>query len=211
MLKVNEVFLGIQGESSHMGKPCVFVRLTGCDLDCVYCDTRYARAEGDDCRVEDVLARVEKFGCRLVNVTGGEPLLQPVSLVLMENLLARDYDVVLETNGARDVSLVPRGVTKVVDIKCPGSGESDRCRYDNVHFLEKHDNVKFVIMNRKDYDWARSVMERFELARRCEVLFSPAWGWMEPRVLAEWIVDDVLPVRFQPQLHKYLWGDQRGK
>lgn len=210
-LRVNEIFHSIQGESTSTGIPTTFVRLTGCPLRCRYCDTAYAFTEGQWMSLEQIEARVAGFGLRHVTVTGGEPLAQKNCLELLRNLCERDHVVSLETSGALDVSQVDPRVIKVMDIKTPASGESARNRWENIPYLRKQDQVKFVLCDRKDYEWARSILREHELEHRCEVLFSPAFGDLEFRRLAEWILEDRLPVRFQLQLHKLLWGDERGR
>lgn len=212
MLTVNEIFYSIQGESTYAGRPCVFVRLTACDLRCTWCDTAYAFYEGRKYSVEEVLAEVERYGCPLVEITGGEPLLQEDVYLLMERLLARGKEVLLETGGHRPINRVPPGVVRVVDIKCPGSGEADATDWDNVAWLTPRDQVKFVIRDRVDYEYARDVLGRYELDRRCgAVLYSPVHDVLDPRTLAAWVLEDRLPVRVQLQLHKYIWGaDARG-
>jgi 7-carboxy-7-deazaguanine synthase len=208
MLTVNEIFYSIQGESTRAGQPCVFVRLTACDLRCSWCDTAYAFYEGQKRSVEDVVADVEKFGCPLVEITGGEPLLQDDVFPLMETLLAKGYVVMLETGGHRPVARVPRAVAKIVDVKCPASGEADKNYWPNLEALAPHDEVKFVVKDRHDYDYARDVIGRYNLASRCAaVLLSPVHGTLEPRSLSEWMLEDRLPARLQLQLHKLLWPD----
>lgn len=212
MLTINEIFYSIQGESSFTGKPCVFVRLTGCDLRCRWCDTEYAFTEGEPASVDDVLERVAAYDCPLVEITGGEPLLQSDAYPLMQRLLDGGKTVLLETGGHIDISEVPREVVKVVDVKCPGSGESARNDWGNLERLAAHDEVKFVIGDRADYEFARDVVREHRLDRRCgAVLLSPVHGELEPAVLSEWVLADHLPARVQVQLHKYLWGaDTRG-
>lgn len=212
MLTINEIFYSIQGESSFTGKPCVFVRLTGCDLRCRWCDTEYAFTEGEPASVDDVLERVAAYDCPLVEITGGEPLLQSEVYPLMRRLLDGGKTVLLETGGHIDISDVPREVVKVVDVKCPGSGESARNDWGNLERLAAHDEVKFVIGDRADYEFARDVVREHRLDRRCgAVLLSPVHGELEPAVLSEWVLADHLPARVQVQLHKYLWGaDTRG-
>jgi 7-carboxy-7-deazaguanine synthase len=206
MLTVNEVFYSIQGESSYAGRPCVFVRLTACDLRCSWCDTPYAFHEGSKRSLDSVLAEVDAFGCPLVEVTGGEPLLQEDVYPLMEALLARGRTVLLETGGHRSTARVPTTVITILDIKCPGSGESDKTDWANVERLRTHDEVKFVIKDRRDYEYARDVIARHELARRAAAIhLSPVHGVMDARSLAEWVLADNLPVRVQLQLHKYIW------
>jgi 7-carboxy-7-deazaguanine synthase len=206
MLTVNEIFHSIQGESTRAGQPCVFVRLTACDLRCSWCDTPYAFYEGRKMSVADVLAETERFDCRLVEITGGEPLLQEDVYDLMERLLARERTVMLETGGHRSISRVPRAVIKIVDVKCPGSGEADKNDRSNLSTLAPHDEVKFVIKDREDYDFARSVIARHDLASRAgAILMSPVHGVMDPKTLSEWVRADRLPARLQLQLHKYIW------
>lgn len=212
MLTINEIFYSIQGESTFAGRPCVFVRLTGCDLRCSWCDTPYAFHEGRKVSVEDVLHEVEKYGCPLVEVTGGEPLLQDDVYPLMERLLAKGRTVLLETGGQIDISCVPGKVVKVMDVKCPGSGESGKNHWENIDRLGSRDQVKFVIKDREDYEYARDVVQRHALERRCAaVLFSPVHGVLDPKLLSEWVLKDRVPARVQLQIHKYIWGaDVRG-
>ena len=207
MLTVNEIFHSIQGESTHTGRPCVFVRLTGCDLRCVWCDTPYAFHEGRKLDVDEVVAAVEQYRCDLVEITGGEPLLQEDVYPLMDLLLATGATVLLETGGHVSVARVPAAVVKVVDVKCPGSGECDRNAWDNLSRLTDRDQVKFVIADRVDYEFARDVVRRHTLETRCgTVLFSAVHDLLPPARLAEWMLADRLPVRLQIQLHKHLWG-----
>ncbi len=210
-LRVSEIFFSLQGESRSAGFPTVFVRLTGCPLRCSYCDTEYAFSGGEWMSLDAVVAEVERYGAHHVCVTGGEPLAQRQCPELLRRLADAGYEVSLETCGALDVSAVDPRIIKVMDLKTPGSGEAAKNRYENIDSLSAQDQVKIVICGRDDYDWAREVMQRFDLSQRCEVLFSPCFGALEPRQLAEWILQDRLPVRFQLQLHKILWGDQRGR
>jgi 7-carboxy-7-deazaguanine synthase len=212
MLTVNEIFHSIQGESTFAGEPCVFVRLTACDLRCSWCDTAYAFHEGQKMSVEDVVAKVERFNCRTVEVTGGEPLLQRDVYRLMERLLSKGKTVLLETGGHWSIEDVPAGVIRIVDVKCPGSGESEKMDWDNLKRLTRADQVKFVIKDRTDYEFARDIVQREALADRTgAVLFSPVHGVMEAHELAAWILSDALPVRLQLQAHKFIWGaDVRG-
>lgn len=208
---INEIFYSIQGESSYMGRPCVLVRLTGCPLRCVYCDTKYSFYEGKKMTVDEVLEVVRSYRCPLVEITGGEPLAQKDVYPLMERLLEEGYEVLLETSGALDVSRVPRGVVKIMDLKGPGSGEVHRNRFENIEHLSPKDEVKFVIADDRDYLWAKEVLEEHCLPQRCQVLFSPVFGQLDPKELAEWVLKDHLPVRMQLQLHKLIWGpDVRG-
>jgi 7-carboxy-7-deazaguanine synthase len=207
MLTVNEIFFSIQGESTYAGEPCVFVRLTACDLRCAWCDTTYAFSEGTKRSVDDVMAEVARYGCRLVEVTGGEPLLQEDVYALMERLVADGYQVLLETGGHRDVSRVPPQVVKVLDLKCPGSGEAGKTDWRNLERLGPSDQVKFVVRDHADYEYARQVVVRYQLTGRvAAVLFSPVHGVLDPRALAEWVLADRVPARVQLQIHKYIWG-----
>jgi 7-carboxy-7-deazaguanine synthase len=212
MLTVNEIFYSIQGESTLAGRPCVFVRLTACDLRCSWCDTPYSFHEGRKRSVGDVVAEVEQYGCPLVEITGGEPLLQDDVYPLMSELLRRGRTVMLETGGHRPISRVPRDVVKIVDVKCPGSGEAARNDWTNLERLAPHDEVKFVIRDRTDYEYAVDVVTRYDLAARAgAILFSPVHGVLEPRTLSEWLLADRVPARLQLQLHKYIWPpDTRG-
>jgi 7-carboxy-7-deazaguanine synthase len=211
-LTVNEIFHSIQGESTRAGQRCVFVRLTACDLRCCWCDTPYAFHEGRKLAVDEVVAQVRAYGCPLVEITGGEPLLQPGVYPLMGRLLASRLVVLLETGGHLPLDRVPPAVVRIVDVKCPGSGEAHRNHWPNLDRLTAHDEVKFVIADRVDYEYARDVLERHRLAGRVEaVLFSPVHGGLEPQALAGWMLEDRLPVRLQLQMHKYIWGaDARG-
>jgi 7-carboxy-7-deazaguanine synthase len=212
MLTVNEIFYSIQGESTRAGTPCVFVRLTACDLRCSWCDTPYAFHEGRKMSVDEVVAAVEQHGCTLVEITGGEPLLQDDVYPLMDALLARGRTVMLETGGHRSIERVPTSVFKIVDVKCPGSGEVDKNDWRNLERLAPHDEVKFVVKDRVDYEFAREVLARHDLASRAAaVLMSPVHAVLDLKTLSEWILADHLPVRVQPQLHKYIWDpNQRG-
>tara|TARA_B100001123_G_C15345680_1_gene1036993 strand:- start:8471 stop:9112 length:642 start_codon:yes stop_codon:yes gene_type:complete len=208
MLKVNEIFHSIQGESSYTGLPCVFVRLTGCDLRCSWCDTPYAFNEGQALSVENVVKKVKTYQSLLVEITGGEPLLQPDVYKLMRALLKFGKTVLLETGGHIDISKVPDEVIKVVDVKCPGSGESENNLWGNLDRLKAHDEVKFVIRDRSDYDFAKEVLKRHHLEERCaSVLFSPVHSVLPLKLLTNWSLEDQLPVRLQIQLHKYVWGE----
>jgi len=207
MLTVNEIFHSIQGESSYAGRPCVFVRLTACDLRCSWCDTPYAFHEGRKMSVDEVVSVVDGHGCSLVEITGGEPLLQEDVYPLMERLLAGGRTVMLETGGHHPIARVPAAVVKIVDIKCPGSGESDKNDWSNLDRLAPHDEVKFVIQDRTDYDFARKVIATRDLAARAaSVLLSPVHGVLDPKTLSEWMLADRLPARLQLQLHKYIWS-----
>jgi 7-carboxy-7-deazaguanine synthase len=210
-LRITELFLSLQGESNTVGLPTVFVRLTGCPLRCQYCDTEYAFRGGEYMDVSAILDKVSGYQVRHVTVTGGEPLAQPACLTLLKYLCDAGYQVSLETSGALDIIRVDNRVTKVMDLKTPGSGEMDKNLYQNLECLVPRDQVKFVICDRIDYEWSRTIVDEYRLAGRCELLFSPAFGQQEAAQLAEWILEDRLPVRFQLQLHKILWGDEAGR
>ena len=212
-LRINEIYLSLQGESTYAGLPCVFVRLTGCSLRCVWCDTAYAFYEGQDEGLEKILAQVDSYSVKLVELTGGEPLEQEGVYPLMEALLAKGYKVLLETSGAVDVGLVPQAVIKIMDVKCPGSGEENRNLGDNFQKLVPgQDEIKFVIKDRADYDYAKKVLLEKDLAGKFTLLFSSAHEDLEPKDLAEWITEDRLPVRMQLQMHKYIWPrDTKGR
>lgn len=210
-LRITEIFYSLQGEARTVGFPTVFVRLTGCPLRCGYCDTAYAFQGGEWLALDSILEQVASYAPHYVTVTGGEPLAQKPCLALLSALCDRGYEVSLETSGALDVSQVDPRVVKVMDLKTPGSGEEGRNRYQNLEHLGPRDQLKFVICGRADYEWARELLRDEALAERCEVLFSPSHGVLPPRELAEWILEDRLPVRLQIQLHKYLWGEEAGR
>jgi 7-carboxy-7-deazaguanine synthase len=206
MLTVNEIFHSIQGESTHAGRPCVFVRLTACDLRCSWCDTPYAFTEGQKMSLDEVVERVRGYGCDVVEITGGEPLLQKEVYPLMERLLHEGRTVMIETGGHVSAEQVPAGVIRVIDVKCPGSGEAGKMHWANLDQLRPSDEIKFVLKDRADYDYARNVVARHELILRCAaVLFSPVHGVLDAKQLAEWILADRLSVRLQLQGHKYIW------
>ena len=210
-MRVTEIFHSIQGESSFVGQPCVFIRLTGCPLRCAWCDTEYAFYGGNEQSMEDILGKVESYGCRLVEITGGEPLAQSDAVPLITKLCEQGYDVLIETSGAIDTAAVDTRAHVILDVKCPGSGMSDRMHWPNLDRLSMKDEAKFVLADRADYEWACQVLEQHELATRCTVLMSPVFGSLDPRELAEWVLADRLPVRLQLQLHKLIWApDMRG-
>lgn len=211
-LRVTEIFYSLQGESRTVGCPTVFVRLTGCPLRCQYCDTEYAFSGGEQQSIAEILDRVAEFSPRYVTVTGGEPLAQPACHDLLTALCDAGYDVSLETSGAFAVDAVDARVSRVMDLKTPASGEMGRNLYDNLQHLNSHDQIKFVICDRRDYEWARSRVQEYGLAEKAgEVLFSPSFEQLASRNLADWIVEDRLPVRMQVQLHKALWGEEQGR
>ena len=206
-LKVNEIFYSIQGESSYAGFPCVFIRLTGCNLRCSYCDTTYAYEEGKRRAVATIIDKVEAFACRLVEVTGGEPLLQEGIYPLLDGLIDGGHTVLIETNGSLSIDRINPACVKIVDIKCPGSGMADLMDWANLKKLTPHDEIKFVIGDRKDYNWAVGLISKEKLEKR-HLHFAPVFGRLRPDRLAEWILKDHLPVRLQLQLHKYIWPDR---
>ncbi len=212
-LTVNEIFFSIQGESSHAGRPCVFIRLAGCNLRCTYCDTQYAYEEGSSRTIDDIEREVRPFRCTLVEVTGGEPLLQPQTPELIRRLLDAQYMVLLETNGSRDIGIVDDRCTRIVDVKCPSSGQSGENRLENLAIITPNDEVKFVIGDREDFDYAKDVIAT-RLSRHGGLkppLISPVFGRLDPESLVRWILEDHLDVRLQIQLHKWIWGaDKRG-
>jgi 7-carboxy-7-deazaguanine synthase len=209
LIAVNEIFYSVQGESTYAGRPCVFVRLTACDLRCTWCDTPYAFHEGSRRPLEAILDAVDEYDCPLVEVTGGEPLLQKEVYPLMAALLERGKTVLLETGGHRSTERVPHGVVTILDVKCPGSGEAAKMEWSNLDRLRPHDEVKFVVADRADYEYARDVIATHDLARRAGALhMSPVHGVLHPRTLSEWVLADKLPVRVQLQLHKYIWDPQ---
>lgn len=210
-LRLSEIFYSLQGETRTVGLPTVFVRLTGCPLRCGYCDTAYAFQGGQWQDLNDILQTVASYQPRFVTVTGGEPLAQKACIPLLTALCDAGYEVSLETSGAIDVSVVDSRVIKVVDIKTPGSGEVDKNLFENMSYLQPHDQVKFVICNQADYEWAKTIMQQYQLAAKCEVLFSPSYEQQNPGELADWILKDRIPARLQIQLHKFLWGNAPGR
>lgn len=209
-LRITEIFYSLQGESTFVGLPTVFVRLTGCPLRCQYCDTAYAFSGGTIKTISAILEEVGSYRCRYVCVTGGEPLAQPTCLPLLHQLCEQGYQVSLETSGARDIEHVDQRVVIVMDLKTPGSKESSKNLLANVSHLKPHDQIKFVLCHREDYEWARQIIAEYRLAERAQILFSPSWNELNPTVLADWIIKDKLPFRFQLQLHKILWNDAQG-
>lgn len=209
-LKVYEIFHSIQGESSRIGLPTVFVRLTGCPMRCVYCDTAYAFSGGSNIEIADILAKVSEFGAKYVTVTGGEPLAQKDCHVLLKELCDARYSVSLETGGAIDTVNVDTRVSVILDVKTPGSGEVENNVWSNLAHLKNSDEVKFVLCSRADYEWAKELLATHHITDKCPVIFSPVYGQVNPTELAEWVLADKLPVRMQVQLHKVLWGEKSG-
>ena len=205
MIKVNEIYLSVQGESSYTGLPCVFIRLTGCNLRCSWCDTAYAFHEGKNMAIDEILRKVCGFGVKLVEITGGEPLMQDEVHLLMRKLIERGDKVMLETGGSISLERVPREVIKIVDLKCPGSGEKEKNNLENLKLLSPHDEVKFVILDRKDYEWSRDLIKRYKIMETAHVLLSPVFEKLELKDLVKWVLEDRLPVRLQTQLHKIIW------
>ena len=210
-MQITEIYKSIQGESRFAGLPCVFVRTTGCNLRCVWCDTDYAFYGGQKMTVEEIIQEVTARECKLVEITGGEPLLQEDVAELAKRLLDKGYEVLVETSGERDISVLDPAVIKIMDIKCPGSGESEKNRWQNLEYLTLEDEVKFVIKDRTDYEWSRQVVKMHALEERVRILFSPVWDELDLQELALWILDDKLNVRYQIQLHKVIWSpDTKG-
>jgi 7-carboxy-7-deazaguanine synthase len=207
-MRVNEIFFSIQGESTRAGQPCIFVRLTGCNLRCAWCDTAYAFYDGEEMTPAQVWERVKSYPCRLVEFTGGEPLLQPEVLPLITALLDEGYRVLIETGGSLDISEVDPRAVIVMDVKCPGSGMSEQMRWENLEVLSSKDEIKFVLKDRLDYEWAREITRRYGLTGRCPVLFAPVFESLEPRQLSQWILEDGQDVHLQLQIHKYIWDPQ---
>ena len=208
MIKINEIYLSVQGESSHTGLPCVFVRLTGCNLRCVWCDTAYAFHDGKNQSIDQTLKDIKNFGINLVEITGGEPLMQEDVYPLMEALLENGYKVMLETGGSLSLGKVPRDVIKILDLKCPGSEEHKKNNLDNLKLLAPHDEVKFVILDRRDYEWSRDLIKKHKINETAPILFSPVYGKLELKEMVKWILEDRLPVRLQTQLHKVIWSKE---
>lgn len=210
-LRINEIYYSIQGESTYTGVPCVFVRLTFCNLRCSYCDTEYAFFEGENRSFEDILTEIKKYNCSLVEITGGEPLLQKNILPFMTMLCDAGYEVLIETGGHMNIFGIDDRVKRIMDIKCPSSGESEKNYWENLNYIRKTDQIKFVISDRKDYEWAKNIIKKYKLLNKCPILMSPNFSKLVNKILVEWILADRLDVRFQLQLHKYVWSpDRRG-
>ena len=205
MIKINEIYLSVQGESTHTGLPCIFIRLSGCNLRCSWCDTAYAFHEGKNMSIDEILQKVANFGIRLVEITGGEPLMQDNVYTLMRKLIKKGYKVMLETGGSISLERVPKEVIKIMDLKCPGSGEQEKNNLDNLKLLVPHDEVKFVILDKKDYEWSRDIIKRYKINETARILMSPVFDKLELKEIVKWILKDRLPVRLQTQLHKIIW------
>ena len=207
-LKINEIYYSVQGESTHSGCPCIFIRLTYCNLRCSYCDTEYAFYDGKDMEITDIMSEIKRWDCNLVEVTGGEPLFQDECIDLLNELVNSNYEVMLETGGSLSISDVPKKVVKIVDFKCPSSGMVKKNLYSIVDDLQAHDEVKFVIGNREDFDWAKDRITEYSLDKICTLLFSPTFGEIDPQQIVEWILAENLPVRMQLQMHKMIWSPE---
>ena len=207
-LKVNEIYYSIQGESTHVGRPCIFIRLTYCNLRCTYCDTEYAFYEGKDIEIPEIMATIKQWNCNLVEVTGGEPLFQDECIDLLNELTNQNYEVLLETGGSLSISDVPIEIVKIVDFKCPSSGMDKKNLWSIVNDLQPHDEVKFVIGDREDFDWAKEMLNKYSLNEKCSILFSPTFGKIDPSLIVEWILEGDVPVRMQLQMHKHIWESE---
>ena len=207
-LKINEIYYSIQGESSFTGQPCIFIRLTYCNLRCTYCDSEYTFHEGKDMLIDDIIKKIKEFPCNLVEVTGGEPLFQKNCIALLEKLSNYNYKILLETSGSLSIKEVPKNVINIIDFKCPSSNMKKKNLWENIDYLKPNDEVKFVIGNRKDYDWAKTKIKKYNIDSNCNVLISPVYKEIESKTIIEWILEDGLNVRFQIQLHKEIWEDK---
>ena len=204
-LKINEIYFSIQGESTHAGRPCIFIRLTYCNIRCNYCDTEYAFQDGNDLTIREILDKIKQWDCNLIEVTGGEPLFQDECIDLLKELIQHGYEVLLETGGSLSVKDVPEKVIKIVDFKCPSSGMVEKNLWSIIDDLMPYDEVKFVIGNREDFDWANKMLDKYSLSNKCTVLFSPIFNEIDPSLIANWILEENLPVRMQIQIHKHIW------
>ena len=210
-LKINEIYFSVQGESSYSGLPCIFIRLTYCNLRCTYCDSEYSFYDGKKMKIDEILKEIKKYSCNLVEVTGGEPLLQKNCINLLNELIKNNYDVLLETSGSLSISDVPDKVINIIDFKCPSSKMDSKNMWDNINYLKKNDEIKFVIGDRIDYEWTKQKIEEYKLNQICNILMSPVYGEIEPKEIVKWILEDNLKVRFQIQMHKEIWpADKKG-
>ena len=206
-LKINEIYYSVQGESTFMGKPCIFIRLTYCNLRCSYCDSEYTFHEGKDMYIKDILKKIEQYPCNLVEVTGGEPLFQKNCIKLLTELINKKYNVLLETSGSLSIENVPKEVINIIDFKCPSSKMEKKNFWDNINFIKNKDQIKFVIGNKEDYEWSKNKILEFNLDSKCEILLSPVYNEIESKEIVNWILEDNLNVRFQMQLHKEIWPE----
>ncbi|MDC1051005.1 radical SAM protein [Candidatus Marinimicrobia bacterium] len=206
-LKINEIYYSIQGESSYTGRPCIFIRLTYCNLRCTYCDSEYTFHNGNNMDIKDILKKIKQYNCNLVEVTGGEPLVQKECIILLNKLVKLDYEVLLETSGSLTIENVPKKVINIIDFKCPSSGMKKKNYWDNTNYLKSTDEVKFIIEDRKDYEWCKMKIKKYNLDKKCTVLISPSYKKIQEKQIAEWILKDNLNVKFQIQLHKVIWED----
>ena len=209
MLKVNEIYKSIQGESSKAGLPCVFVRLTYCNLRCSYCDSEYAFYEGEDFSIDEIIEKVKSYNCKLVEITGGEPLFQDDVFDLMNKLCDNGFDVMIETSGSLPIKNIDNRVMIIMDLKCPSSKMMKKNLYENINYLKPNDELKFVIGNREDYDWSKEIIAKYEIDKKCKILFSVVFGNLQPVELVNWILEDNLEVRFQLQMHKFIWDPKQ--
>tara|TARA_B100000941_G_scaffold56537_1_gene36836 strand:- start:8415 stop:9056 length:642 start_codon:yes stop_codon:yes gene_type:complete len=210
-LKINEIYFSVQGESSFSGLPCIFIRLTYCNLRCTYCDSEYSFYDGEKMKIDEILKEIKKYSCNLVEVTGGEPLLQKNCVNLLNELIKNNYDVLLETSGSLSISDVPNKVINIIDFKCPSSKMDSKNMWDNINYLKKNDEIKFVVGDRIDYEWTKQKIEEYKLNQICNILISPVYGEIEPKEIVKWILEDNLKVRFQIQMHKEIWpADKKG-
>ena len=208
-LKVNEIYYSIQGESTHAGKPCIFIRLTYCNLRCTYCDTEYAFYDGKDMEIHEIIKEIAKWNCQLVEITGGEPLMQDMCIDLLQELVTKKYNIMLETSGSLSIAKVPREVIKIIDFKCPSSKMDKKNLWTIIKYIQPYDEIKFVIGNREDFDWAKGKIIEYQLDSICTILFSPTYGKINPQKIVKWILEENLPVRMQLQLHKVIWQPEQ--
>ncbi len=206
-LKINEIYYSIQGESSYSGLPCIFIRLTYCNLRCTYCDSEYTFYDGNNMSINDILETIKQYSCKLVEVTGGEPLVQKECITLLKKLVDLDYEVLLETSGSLTIKDVPKQVINIIDFKCPSSGMKKKNHWDNINYLKPNDEVKFIIADREDYEWAKIKIRQYNINKKSKILMSPSYNKIEEKEIAEWILKDNLNVKFQIQLHKIIWKD----
>ena len=208
-LMINEIYYSIQGESSYMGKPCIFIRLTYCNLRCSYCDSEYTFYDGEELLIDDIIKKIKQYPCNLVEVTGGEPLFQENCIILLNRLVEEKYEVLLETSGSLSIENVPKEVINIIDFKCPTSKMMKKNLWENVDHIKPQDQIKFVIGNREDYEWAKNKIKEYKLTKKCDLLMSPVYDEIDSKKIVEWILEDSLDVRFQIQLHKEIWNPEK--